>query len=79
MRGLGDMEIQEQVLSHAATNPDLVLTAITKFIEAKETGKRSTAQIAATAGLNKLSDHKLRGRANTFPTRSGVVDDTAPE
>ena len=37
VRGLGDVEIQEQVLSHAATNPDLDLATITKFIEARET------------------------------------------
>jgi hypothetical protein len=79
MRGLGDVEIQEQVLSNAATNPDLDLASITKFMEAKESGKRSTAQIAAAAGLNKLSDHKLRGRANTLPARSGGVDDIVPE
>ena len=79
VRGLGDVEIQEQVLSYAATNPDLDLATITKFIEAKETGKRSTAQIAAAVGLNKLSDHKLRGRANTLPARSGVVEDVIPD
>jgi hypothetical protein len=79
VRGLGDVEIQEQVLSNAATNPDLDLASITKFIEAKESGKRSTAQIAAAAGLNKLSDHKLRGRANTLPARAGVGDDIVPE
>ena len=50
-----------------ATNPDLDLASITKFIDAKESGKRSTAQIADAAGLNKLSDHKLRGRNNTLP------------
>ena len=56
VRGLGDTEIQEQVLSHAATNPDLDLPSISKFIKAKETGKRSSAQIVAAAGgLNKLS------------------------
>jgi hypothetical protein len=76
VRGLADTEIQEQVLSHAATNTELDLASITKFIEAKETGKRSTAQIAAAVGLNKLSDHKLRDRAHTLP-RAGA--DLAPE
>lgn len=45
VRGLADTEIQEQVLSHAATTTGLNLASIMKFIEAKETGKRSTAQI----------------------------------
>ena len=48
IRGLADIEIQEQVLSQAATNTELDLASITKFIEARETGKRSTAQIAYT-------------------------------
>ena len=77
VRGLGDIEIQEQVLGHAATNTDLDLSSITKFIEAKETGKRSTAQIAAAAGLNKLSDYKNRDRAHTLPKTGG--DNIAPD
>ena len=56
--GLADTEIQEQVLSHAATNTELDLASI----KAKEMGKCSTAQIAAAVGLNKLSDHKMRDR-----------------
>jgi hypothetical protein len=38
-----------------------------KFIEAKETGKRSTTQIAAEVGLNKLSDYQMCDRAHTLP------------
>ena len=76
VRGLADAEIQEQVLSHAATNTDLDLASITKFIEAKETGKRSTAQIAAAVGLNRISDHKMRDRAHTMPKAGS---DTIPE
>ena len=34
------------------------MTNMSKFIEAKETGKRPTAQIDAAAGLNKISDYK---------------------
>ena len=52
VRGLEECTIQEQVLSHAASNPDLDLTAIQKFIEAKETGRRSGALIAGSGGLN---------------------------
>ena len=61
--GLGDQEAQE-VLGHAATNTELDLTAIPKFIEAKETGKRSAA-----SGLNRISDYQ-RGRSNTLPSRT---------
>merc|ERR1712030_52517 len=46
---------------------------------AKETGKRSSAQIVAAAGgLNKLSEHKMRERANTFP-KIGAGNDIIPE
>ena len=58
VRGLVDPTIQEQVLSHAASNPNLDLAAIQKFIEAKETGRRSGALIAGTGGLNRVSDYK---------------------
>ena len=75
VRGLADTEIQEQVLSHAATTTGLNLASIAKFIEAKETGKRSTAQMAAV-GLNRLSDYKSRTRAHTLP-KDGV--DRTPE
>ena len=64
------------MLSHAATNTELDLASITKFIEAKETGMHSTAQIAASVGLNKLSDHKMRDRAHTLP-KAGA--DLVPE
>ena len=58
VRGLNDVEMQEQIMGQAATNPDLDLAGITKFLEAKETGKRSTGLITAAAagGLNKLAD-----------------------
>ena len=73
VRGLSDTEIQEQVLAHAATSTELTLASIIKFIEAKETGKRSTAQIAAAVGLNKLSDHRLRDRAHTMPKAGAEI------
>ena len=63
VRGLEDSAIQEQVLSHAASNPDLDLAAIQKFIEAKETGRRSGALIAGSGGLNRVSDYRAgKGR-----------------
>ena len=57
VRGLNDVEMQEQIMGHAATNSDLDLAGIIKFLEVKETGKRSSGLItaAATGGLNKLS------------------------
>ena len=58
VRGLVDPTIQEQVLAHAASNPKLDLPSIQKFIEAKETGRRSGALIAGTGGLNRVSDYK---------------------
>ena len=69
VRGLNDVEMQEQIMGHAATTTDLDLAGITKFLEAKETGKRSTGLITAAAagGLNRLSDYKSRDRANTLP------------
>ena len=56
-------------MGHAATNSDLDLAKITKILEAKETGKRSTGLITAAAarGFNRLSDYKGRERANTLP------------
>ena len=77
VRGLADPEVQEQVLGHAATNTELDLTAISKFIEAKETGKRSTGLISAAAGLNRISDYQ-RGRSNTLPSRTPPDPPSSP-
>ena len=35
VRGLNDVEMQEQIMGQAATNLDLDLAGITKFLEAK--------------------------------------------
>ena len=69
VRGLSDVEMQEQIMGHAATSSGLDLADIIKFLEAKETGKRSSGLITAAAagGLNRLSDYKSRDRANTSP------------
>ena len=75
VHGLADTEIQEQVLTHAATNTYLDLASITKLIEAKETGKRFTAQITLVR-LNKLSDHRIHDRAHPLP-KAGA--DLVPE
>ena len=69
MRGLGDPEVQE-VLGHAATNTELDLTAIPKFIEAKETGKRSTGLISAEQDF-RLPEGQIRHPAIPHTTRPG--------
>ena len=55
VRGLADPSIQEQILSHAADNPGLDLNATLKFIEAKESGKRSSNILTSAGGLNKIA------------------------
>ena len=55
-------------MAHAATNPDTDLAAITKFLEAKETVKRSTGLISGAVGLNRISDYH-RNRSNMPPAR----------
>ena len=62
VRGLVDPTIQEEVLAHAASNQDFNLAEIQKFIEAKETGRRSGALIAGTGGLNRVSEYKHQQR-----------------
>ena len=62
VRGLVDPTIQEEVLAHAASNPELDLASIQKFIEARETGRRSGALIASTGGLNRVSGYKSNQR-----------------
>ena len=75
VRGLADVEIQEQVLGHAATTPGLDLAAITKYVEALETGKRSTGLLSQAGSLNRISDYK-RGRSNTLPSRVHAPNQT---
>ena len=60
VRGLNDPNIQEQVLSYAADNPGLDLTATLKCIEAKESGKRSSSILTSAGGLNKIIATKVQ-------------------
>ena len=62
VRGLVDPAIQEQILAHAASQKDLSLDEIQKFIEAKEIGRRSGALIAGTSGLNRISSDYKNGK-----------------
>ena len=66
--GLEDAAIQERVLALAATEKDLTLEKITEYVEAQETGSRSSKLLGAGVGVGKLSDYK-RGRSNTLPSR----------
>ena len=59
VRGLADPTIQEQVLAHAADNPGLDLTSTVKYIEAKESGKRSSNILSSSGGINKIVAAKL--------------------
>ena len=70
VRGLSDSDIQEQVMAHAAETPDLDLATIQKFVEAKETGRRSVAMIAGSRGLNRVSDYKSQNNRNRTRSNS---------
>ena len=59
VRGLADPTIQEQILSYAAENPDLDLNATLKYIEAKESGKRSSNMLSSSGGINRIAAHKV--------------------
>ena len=54
VRGLSDPTIQEQTLAHAADIKDLDLATTVKFIEAKESGKRSSGMLSSSGGLNRI-------------------------
>ena len=59
VRGLEDITQQEKVLALAATEGDLTLKKISEFVEAQETGLRSSKILGGGAGVQKLnSDYK---------------------
>ena len=72
VRGISDKEIRENVL---AKTEELGLEETIKFIEAKETGRRSTVQLSpgglANTGVNQITAYKREQRsdATTRPTR----------
>ena len=74
VKGLSDGEIQEQVMALAAETPDLDLATIQKFVEAKETGRRSGAIIAGTGGLNRVSDYKNLNQRSRLRSNSQPAD-----
>ena len=59
VRGLVDASIQEKVLALAATEKNLTLKTISEFVEAQETGLRSSKILGGGAGVQKIgSDYK---------------------
>ena len=58
IRGLVDPSIQEQVLSHAATNPNLTVEQVQAFIESKESGKRDQITLNKPGNLSRISDYR---------------------
>ena len=75
VRGLEDLGIQEKVLSLAATEKNLTLDRITEYVEAQETGSRSSKLLGAGAGVGNMSEYK-RGRSNTLPSNLRPQDNT---
>ena len=70
VRGLEDIAQQEKVLALAATEGDLTLKKISKFVEAQETGLRSSRILVGGAGVQKINSDHRRGRSNTLPSRT---------
>lgn len=60
VRGLQDTSVQEKVLALAATDKDLNLKKISEFVEAQETGSRSSKLLGGAAGINVISDYKKK-------------------
>ena len=69
VRGLEDASIQEKVLALAATDKDLDLKKITEFIQAQETGSRSSKLLGSGVNIGKISDFK-KGRSVTLSPKT---------
>ena len=78
VRGISDEEIRENVL---AKTEELGLEETIKVIEAKETGRRSTAQLSpgglANTGVNKITAYKREQRSDAT-TRPTLISTTRP-
>ena len=61
-------------MAHAAETPDLDVATIQKFMEAKETGRRSGAMIAGSGGLNRVSDYRSQNHRNRTRSNSQPAD-----
>ena len=55
-KGLADLEIQQELLSHS--NQNMSLHDVTNFIAAKEAGKRSQTALIQPATINKISQYQ---------------------
>ena len=64
VRGLEDITQQEKVLALAATEKDLSLKKISEFVEAQETGLRSSKILGGGAGVQKINSDYRRMRNN---------------
>ena len=64
VRGLEDITQQEKVLALAATEKDLTLKKISEFVEAQETGLRSSKILGGGAGVQKINSDYRRMRNN---------------
>ena len=64
VRGLEDITQQEKVLALAATEKDLSLKKISEFVEAQETGLRSSKILGGGAGVQKINSDYRRIRNN---------------
>ena len=62
VRGLEDVSQQEKVLALAATEKDLSLKKISEFVEAQETGLRSSKILGGGAGVQKVNSDYRRMR-----------------
>ena len=70
VRGLKDIAQQEKVLALAATEKDLTLKKISEFVEAQETGLRSSRILGGGAGVQKVNSDYKRGGSKTLPSRT---------
>ena len=72
VRGLSDPTIQEQIMAHAADNPDIDLETTLKYVEAKEAGKRSSNILSSAAGINRIAiskENKSGGKESSLKTQ----------
>ena len=68
VRGLSDISTQERVLALAATEENLTLKKMTEYVEAQESGIRSSRLLEAEANVSKISDYKRSGMKNNNET-----------
>ena len=70
VRGLEDITQQEKVLALAATEKDLTLKTISEFVEAQETGLRSSKILGGGAGVQKIGSDYKRAKYSSKPSKT---------